>query len=331
MVQHDPNGILFLTEEEVQKVSFSMAEVLDILDDIYHEKAKGNYEMPAKAGVHPQEDSYLHAMPCWATKWETAGIKWGGGFRDNPKKGLRYINGMIVLNDVETGIPYVLMDCGYVTAVRTGGKSGLTAKYLARKDAHTVAMLACGTQARKALEAIHIGCPQVKRAICWDYFPQAAEKYAEEMRQVCPGLEIVTTTSVREALKDADIIHSAAPSGQHDISVVEKDMIKPGVLSVTMDIDVLWKKDAVVDNFTKFFTDEQRQFIYFRDDRHEVHGIPVLPDELCDMIAGKIPGRVSDTENIFAANIGIAFDDMPVADGIYKRAVAAGLGRMLPF
>lgn len=328
MAEH--NGFLLLTEAEVEEAGFSMAEILDILDQIYHEKAKGNYEMPAKTGVHPQPDSYLHAMPCWATAWKTAGLKWGGGFRDNPKKGLKYINGMIILNDVETGYPYLLMDCGWVTAMRTGGKSGLTAKYLARKDSSTVAMLACGVQARKALEAIHVGCPQVKTAVCWDYFPEAAEKYVAEMKKVLPDMEIVVAKSPKDAIQDADIIHSAAPSGNTDISVVEKGWIKPGVLSVTMDIDTLWKKEAVDGVFHKYYTDDQRQFEYFRDDRKEVHAIPVLPNELCDMIAGKIPGRENDKENIFAANIGTAFDDMPVADGIYQRAVAKGLGEILP-
>ena len=54
------------------------------------------------------------------------------------------------------------------------------------------------------------------------------------------------------------------------------------------------------------------------------------PVGLCDMIAGKIPGREKDTQNLFAANWGNAFDDMPVAKTIYQCAMKMGIGRILP-
>lgn len=323
--------VLYLTKQDVIDTGYSMKDCLEVLDEIYHEKAKGNYELPHKIGIHPREDDYIHAMPCWAHKWETAGIKWCGGFKHNPKDyGLEYINGLIILNDIETGIPNAIMDAAWITAIRTGGKSGLSAKYLARKDAHTVAVLACGVQNRRALEAIHVACPQVKKAMCWDVYPEQAEKFAADMKVICPGLEIVATTSVREALADADIIATGAPVVHADIAVIEKDMLKDGFCCVAVDLDVLWKKDAMVDRVDKYFTDDIPQFYFFRDERHDVKSIPVVPEDLSFMIDGKIPGRENDNENIFAGNIGNAFDDMPVARAIYELAKQKGLGRILP-
>ena len=40
----------------------------------------------------------------------------------------------MILNDVETGIPYAVMDCSWITAMRTGAASALSAKYLARHE-----------------------------------------------------------------------------------------------------------------------------------------------------------------------------------------------------
>ena len=322
---------LYLTKQDVIDTGYSMKDTLAVLDEIYHEKALGNYELPHKIGIHPRPDDYIHAMPCWAKKWETAGIKWCGGFKHNPKDyGLDYINGVIILNDIETGVPCAIMDAAWITAIRTGGKSGLAAKYLARKNAATVAVLACGVQSRRALEAIYLACPQLKQAICWDVFPESAEKFAQEMKAVCPNLEIKVAASVREAMADADIVATGAPVLQEDIAVIEKDMVKPGLLCVSVDLDVLWKKDAVVENFHKYYTDDIPQFYFFRDERHDVKCIPVVPEDLGKMVAGMIPGRESDTENIFAANIGNAFDDMPIARAIYETAKKKGIGRMLP-
>ena len=323
--------LLYLTKEDVANVGYSMQETLDALDEVYHEKCIGNFEMPHKIGIHPREDDYIHAMPCWAKKWNTAGIKWAAGFKHNPKDyGLDYINGFIILNDVDTGVPYVVMDSAWITAIRTGGKSGLAAKYLARKNSTTVGMLGCGVQSRRALEAIKLACPQLKKAWCWDVFSDSAERFAEDMRKVCPDMEIKATTSAEEACVDADIIGTGAPVVHEDIAVIRKEWVKDGLLTATVDIDVLWKKDAVVEKFSKFFCDDQSQFLYYRDERHDVKSILVLPNELCDMVGGKVPGRENDQENIFSMNSGIAFDDMPVARAVYERAMVKGIGRMLP-
>ena len=62
-------------------------------------------------------------------------------------RGLPYITGLLVLNDPLTGIPLAVMDATWITAMRTGGATALAARYLARPDSSTVAVLGCGVQA----------------------------------------------------------------------------------------------------------------------------------------------------------------------------------------
>ena len=322
--------VLYLTQQDVMNTGLTMAEIVDTLDEVFREKSAGNYEMPPKIGIHTRPDDFMHAMPCWAHKWEAAGIKWVSGYKHNPKDyGLGYINGLLILNDVMTGVPYSIMDCIWITAMRTGGVSGLSAKYLARKDASTVAMLACGAQARTALEAFKITVPHMKTVWCWDVFPEAAEKYAKDMKAMFPDLDFHVTTSVQEAVQDADIIGTHAPVVKEDVGVIDKAWLKKGVTVIAVDVDVLWKKGSVVGTFDKYYNDDHGQFKAFKE-KGDVKHIPGLPDELGDMIAGKVPGRESDDENIFAANIGLAFDDIAVADAVYKLAVKKGLGTVLP-
>lgn len=324
------NEILYLTKEEVMKVDYTMQETLDILEEIYREKAAGNYELPAKIGIHPGVGNYMHAMPCWAHKWEAAGIKWGAAFKENPKKGIDYIHGFIVLNDVMTGVPYSIMDCAWITAQRTGAKNGFAAKYLAKKDASVLAVLACGVQARKALHAIHLACPGVKKVLCWDYFPEATKRYVDEMKAQFPELDIIPCASPAEALKDADIIQTAAPTTQTEMSIVTSDMIKPGAVIVAMDGFTLFHKECIEKHIKKFITDDIPQYKNFSKG-FEYKGIVYENAvELCDVVAGKVPGRENDEEVIFVSNIGNAFDDMPIAKYVYERAEKMGLGIKVP-
>ena len=90
-------------------------------------------------------------MPAYIPALHSAGIKWVSGYPENFKRGLPYITGLLILNDVETGIPYAVMDCAWITAYRTGAASALAAKYLARPESKTAGILACGVQGRTNL------------------------------------------------------------------------------------------------------------------------------------------------------------------------------------
>ena len=87
-------------------------------------------------------------MPAYVQEPEVAGLKWVSGYPPNPAKGLPYITGLLVLNDPETGVPLAVMDCAWITAMRTGASAGISAKYLARADSEVAAMVGCGVQAR---------------------------------------------------------------------------------------------------------------------------------------------------------------------------------------
>ncbi len=55
--------MLYLSHEDVLKVSLTMSEAMDLCVQCYQEHASGKMENPPKPGIHPQKDSFLHAMP----------------------------------------------------------------------------------------------------------------------------------------------------------------------------------------------------------------------------------------------------------------------------
>ena len=124
--------LVYLSQADVEGLGMSMREVLDALDLGFAAKGRGNTEMPPKPGIHTRPDCFIHAMPAYVQELEVAGLKWVSGYPPNPAKGLPYITGLLVLNDCETGVPLAVMDCAWITAMRTGASAGISAKYLAR-------------------------------------------------------------------------------------------------------------------------------------------------------------------------------------------------------
>ncbi len=141
------NPLLYLSRADVEAVALDMPAIIGLLETAFREKGAGRVEMPPKPGIHPRPDAFIHAMPAYIPALEAAGIKWVSGFPENVARGLPYISGLIVLNDAETGLPYCVMDCTWITAYRTGAASALSASTSRGPRARSSASLAVACRA----------------------------------------------------------------------------------------------------------------------------------------------------------------------------------------
>ena len=173
--------ILYLSRADVEAVGVTMAEIIGSLEMAFREHGLGHVEMPPKPAVHSRPDAFIHAMPAYIPALHAIGLKWVSGYPDNPARGLPYISGLVIVNDDDTGLPLAVMDCTWITGMRTGAATAVAAKYLARPESETVGILGCGVQGRTNLEALKTLFP-VKRVMAYDKAPESAVRYAAEMR-----------------------------------------------------------------------------------------------------------------------------------------------------
>jgi len=309
----------------VEKTALDMPTILHLLEEAFREKGQGKVEMPPKPGIHTMPDAFIHAMPAYIPSLKSAGIKWVSGYPENYKRGLPYITGLLILNDVETGIPLAVMDCTWITAYRTGAATGVSAKYLARKDSEVAGILACGVQGRTNLEALACLFP-LKRVYAYDIHPEAQEKYIAEMKAKF-DFEIVGVREPKQALVESDLVVTSSPILKHPNPTIEKDWLKPGAFGSAVDFDSYWSGAALA-QMDRISTDDHAQFQYYKS----VGYFQQTPDPYADLgeiAAGLKPGRQNDKERALAMNLGLAMDDMAVAPEIYRRAREKGIGTWL--
>ena len=201
--------LLYLSRADVEAVGLPMPEIIDALEVAFRQHGQGKVEMPPKPGVHSRPDAFIHAMPCYIPGPEAIGIKWVAGYPENPKRGLPYITGLLVLNDADTGLPLAVMDCTWITAKRTGAATALAARYLAWPDSQTIGILGCGVQGRSNFEALNVLFP-VKRVMAFDNTLNNALRYAEEIEEKW-GVEVEVVDSPRKAVSGCDIVVTAGP------------------------------------------------------------------------------------------------------------------------
>jgi len=317
--------VRYLSKRDVESLNISIPEIIDRLEMMFIEKAARRVEMPPKPAIHTHGDAFLHAMPAFIPGLKSAGMKWVGGYPENYKRGLPYITGLLVLNDVETGVPYAIMDCTWITAVRTAAATALTAKYLARQGSNKLAILGCGIQGRYNLETLN-EIFQLSKVRIYDISLEISHRYEKDMNKRF-GLDIEIAENPQAAVTDADLIVTAGPFLMNPTPVIGYEWIKPGALVCPLDLDSYVKPDVFIKS-DFLCTDDLNQFNKFK-----ANGLfQTCPDniaELCDVIAGTVKGREKEDQIITAINIGLALEDMAVAPIIYERAKNRGVGLKL--
>jgi ornithine cyclodeaminase/alanine dehydrogenase len=302
-----------------------MTEIIDTLEVAFREHGLGHVEMPPKHAVHSKPDSFIHAMPAYIPALHAVGLKWVSGYPDNPARGLPYIAGLVIVNDDETGLPLAVMDCTWITGMRTGAATALAAKHLARPESEMVGVLGCGVQGRTNLEALATLFP-VKHVMAYDKAPDSAERYAVEIRERF-GIDVTVVGDPRGAVSGCDMVVTAGPLLRTPHATIQAGWLAEGAFASAVDYDSYWSR-AALREADKFCTDDVPQLEHYRSLGY-FQDIPPVYASMGELVTGQKPGRQSARERTITCNLGLALDDMAAAPLVYRRAVERGLGTWL--
>jgi ornithine cyclodeaminase/alanine dehydrogenase-like protein (mu-crystallin family) len=318
--------ILYLSQADVASLGVTMKEIVDAVEIGFREHGNGKVEMPPKPGVHTQPDAFIHAMPAFIPALHSVGVKWVSGYPDNYKRNLPYITGLLILNDDMTGIPLAVMDCTWITAMRTGAASAVAAKYLARPESESIGILGCGVQGRSNLEALNV-LFKIKRVVAYDTLPDQVDRFAQFAHERF-GFDVVKAKTAREAVEGLDMIVTAGPILHKPHATIKAGWMKPGAFASLVDFDSYWE-GAAMKEANKFCTDDVPQLEHYRSIGY-FQDIPPIYASVGELVAGKKRGRVNPTERTITCNLGLALDDMATAPIVYKRAMERKIGTWLP-
>ncbi len=249
-------------------------------------------------------------------------------FEGNPSRyGLPALTGVVILNDLKTGIPIAIVNAAPITALRTGAAGAVAAKYLARKGSRSVGIIGTGVQGRSQLMGLN-ELFDIEEVRAYDRVRDSSIRYASEMSNKL-GLDVKAVKVPRDVVENADIVVTATPSrkpiinskwvtrGVH-INAIGAD--EPG--KQELDPEILKRAKIVVDRLEECKV------------RGEINvaisnGIIDLSDvyaELGDIITGKKKGRESDSEITIFDATGMAIQDIATSYEIYKIAKEKGIG-----
>lgn len=320
--------MLYLTQSDVISLNLSMTRVIEAVEEGFRRKGLGQTQMPPKIAIKPRgSKTFLHAMPAFVEGLDIASVKWVGGADDNHERGLPTISGLLILNDPDTMFPLAIMDCIWITAMRTAAANAVAMKYLGPSDARDVAIVGCGAQGRSNLLGMQALYPHIERVRAYDVSREVLEKYVAEMRERT-GLPVEAAATPKEAVIDADVIVTAGPSPRDPEPYLENEWLKPGAMTAPVDYNGAWKTETY-HSVDRLITDDHAQMDYYRA-KDYFRNVPLPYADLGEIVAGFKPGRERDNERTMSICLGIAVDDAVTAKLVYDTARARRVGLELP-
>jgi ornithine cyclodeaminase/alanine dehydrogenase-like protein (mu-crystallin family) len=322
-------SILYLDESDVRQTlsvsdALALAE-LGIRADAGGEVAGDKFYMQVgTAGFIKPFSGYLRGE-------ELAFVKTFTFFPRNPeRRGLPATSSMVLLFEATTGLPVCLMEGGWVTALKTGASSAITARYLARPGANTATIFGAGMLGRMHLRAMSQQL-DLERVYVVDILPQAAEAYAAGlMSEVGFLVEPVLLAEREKAVRNSEIVFTVTTGDQ---PLLEREWLQPGAFVGRLGshqevaLDVITEADKVVVDswdYVRARIPELKTLAEAgRFAREHVHA------EWPDIVAGRSPGRESAEEVIVYLALGIWGEYAAILPEVYRRAREMGLGQPL--
>jgi ornithine cyclodeaminase/alanine dehydrogenase-like protein (mu-crystallin family) len=323
--------IRYLSAADVAACLPGVAGRVDIAAEALRALGRGAAEMPPKIGVHPRPGTLLHAMPAWLREGDLVGLKWVAAFPRNKERGIAAINGLVVLNDADTGLPTWIMDAALITAVRTAAVSGVALRLFA-PTARRVALLGAGVQARSHLEGIGALLPHAQVVVA-DPHPERVTAVIDEANQRA-GRQLASAASdARSAVGSAELVITVATMGGATSQLMTPDWLAPGAVVIAVDF-ATYASAAVAHGARAFVVDDREQFLHYRANGH-FDGYPEPTATLGEVLERGAQAEVAanatdDGRPTLISHLGVGLADVLFADAIARAATEQDVGLALP-
>lgn len=291
-----------ITQKQIKALSISPIQCIDWVRESF--AIKKYSQLPAKISVHPQGYDYYTAMPCLLpSNYNRVGLK----MVHRVSGAVPSVVSDILLYETSTGQLLALMDCDWITAMRTGATATVAAQALRRSDCETYCFIGLGNTARATMLCLLESEPDVQHHVILLRYKNQAELFASRFEQYHNvTFEIMDNT--HDMISKSDVIFSCITDAQEPICN-DLSKFRPGCTLIPIHVRGFENCDTYFDRIFGDDTAPIRTWKHFSEFKHYA--------ELSDVLYGT-DGRKNDNERILSYNYGLGLHDALFATKIYE-------------
>lgn len=315
----------YLSQEDILGLKISYDDIISTIERVMISHGRGLSECPPKPGIFARDKSFLHAMPAYIKDLDICGIKWVAGYPANREKNIPVISGLLIYNDAETGLPLAVMDCRWITAVRTAAVSAATAKYCKVSVTDTITIIGAGVQSRWNLLFLKKVIPEMKKCYINDINEINLTRFINDMQGRVPDVELIPikNSEIKDSISKSQLALTATQNLPEPI--IKFDMIHKGLLGMALE-GKAWEDSIYTKGLDRFVCDDWALAQSYQKKGSFQLGMPKEYHILGNIIDGTDAGRAGDDEFVMSFNMGISVSDIALASKIYEEAKRKGIG-----
>ena len=315
--------MLIINEEYMEK-NISINTVLKSIEDALLIQESGNFSQPDRIHLGSDKNPFL-LMPCFINDYFST--KLITVYPKNSEINDPVTQGVILLNDMKTGKPLALLNGTYLTALRTGCVGGVSSKYLAKKDASSLAIIGAGAQSLFQVLATCAVRP-IKNVYVYSRTESKVDTFIEKLSSLLPNVKFYKSMSSEDAVKSSNIIICATTSstpvipddpelykGKHIIAIgtyqPENKELSNGVMEAA---DYIYTDTLFAIEESGDLGIPVKEGI-IKKENIQTLGKVINNDELND--------ELLNSTTVFKS-VGIGLFDLCAAESIYKHAIKSG-------
>src|SRR6185437_7679571 len=226
--------VVILSEADLRDCVAVDAEAIAAIEEAFRALATKPVAMPPILRLDiPEANGEVDVKTAYIPGLASFAIKVSPGFFDNPKLGLPSLNGLMMVFSASTGlVQAILLDNGYLTAIRTAAAGAVAAKYLAPAPVETIGVLGAGAQARLQVAAAHLVRP-ARRVMVWARDPRQAESCARDLSTQL-GVSASAVGDPASLVRASQLVITATPAKAPILAV---EFLHPGLHITAMGSD----------------------------------------------------------------------------------------------
>lgn len=329
MVEHVE--LVFLSAADVARV-LPMSRCIDLMAETLASLQRGEAANPLRSIIRlPDEGQLFGLMPASLGAGRPFGVKSISVVPGNRAAGLESHQGHVLIYEPAHGQPVAAVDASAITAVRTAAVSGVATRLLARDDAHDLAILGSGTQARSHLEAM-LAVRPLERVRAWSPTRASLEQFIEDARDRF-GVAVDAAPSAEAAVSGADLVCTVTAARE---PVLHGEWLAPGahVNAVGSSTPSARELDAEAVRRARLFVDRRESTLKESGDvlgaiRDGAVGEHHIVAEIGELLADGVPGRTAAEEVTLFKSLGLAVEDIAAAAEAARLARERGVGTYL--
>lgn len=326
-MEHNNNLRILSGDDIGQLLSGKEEQLVQLIREAYISHEKGDSALPHSIFLQfpNKPKDRIIGLPAYING--TAGIKWIASFSENIERGMDRASATIILNSLETGRPYGVLEGSIISAKRTAASAALAAKVLSKDEiVEELSFVGCGLINFEILKFLLSQFKDVKKISLFDIDSERARKFLEKAA-IITTVDIQILGSVGEVCKSSKIVSFATTASVPHVindSSLREDAIILNISLRDFGPNIIKNSINVVDDLDH--VNRENTSIHLASQMHGTTDF--VTASLGELLLGlkTIPEK---TGRVIFSPFGLGILDIQLAKSAYEQDVKEGRGALV--